>query len=145
MISNHKFLLVTDFSFSLFTYDGQHPQLRVHCAEVLGTPIVGDYKYGWQAHRNWKPLHWPDIENKHHEELPKMKNLPFGLDMNSGSVTEKEPRLHLHCKQMVLPNISQAFQNIQQFSDFDLSQLDSIKLDAPLPLYMQRSWDITNS
>ena len=74
-----------------------------------------------------------------------MKNLPFGLDMNSGSVTEKEPRLHLHCKQMVLPNISQAFQNIQQFSDFDLSQLDSIKLDAPLPLYMQRSWDITNS
>jgi hypothetical protein len=22
----------------------------------LGTPVVGDYKYGRQAHQNWKPL-----------------------------------------------------------------------------------------
>ncbi|KAJ0017663.1 hypothetical protein Pint_11601 [Pistacia integerrima] len=27
--------------------------LRVHCAEALGTPIVGDYKYGWFMHRRY--------------------------------------------------------------------------------------------
>ncbi|GMN37755.1 hypothetical protein TIFTF001_007076 [Ficus carica] len=124
---------------------GRKHQLRVHCAEVLGTPIVGDYKYGWQSHRNWKPLHWPNFDNKYSEELPKRKNLPFGLDVDIGSVSEKHPRLHLHCKQMVLPNISQVLQNVQQYSYFDLSQLESLELDAPLPSYMQRSWDITNS
>ncbi|CAH9100317.1 unnamed protein product, partial [Cuscuta europaea] len=34
---------------------GRKHQLRVHCAEVLGTPILGDYRYGWQAHRKLKP------------------------------------------------------------------------------------------
>ncbi|PON58067.1 Pseudouridine synthase [Trema orientale] len=122
---------------------GRKHQLRVHCAEVLGTPIVGDYKYGWQAHRNWKPSRWSNVENQH-EEVPKRKSLPFGLDMDNGSISDKHPRLHLHCKQMVLPNITQVLQNLQLYSDYDLSQLETLKLDAPLPSYMERSWDITN-
>ncbi|KAM6540813.1 hypothetical protein CsatB_005260 [Cannabis sativa] len=123
---------------------GRKHQLRVHCAEVLGTPIVGDYKYGWQAHRNLKPLSLSNVESQH-EEFPKRKNLPFGINMHNGSISEKNPRLHLHCKQMVLPNITQVLQNLGQYSDYDLSQLESLKLDAPMPSYMERSWNITNS
>ncbi|XP_034228071.1 RNA pseudouridine synthase 4, mitochondrial isoform X2 [Prunus dulcis] len=124
---------------------GRKHQLRVHCAEVLRTPIVGDYKYGWQTHRNWKPLAWSNNECHSDEEFPKRKNLPFDLNMESGSVSEKNPRLHLHCKQMVLPNVNLALQNVKLHSDSDLSELESLELVAPLPSFMQRSWNITNS
>ncbi|KAK2664983.1 hypothetical protein Ddye_003557 [Dipteronia dyeriana] len=124
---------------------GRKHQLRVHCAEVLGTPIVGDYKYGWQAHKRWKELHSSDLGKSSNEKLFKEKSIPFGLDLENGSISEKQPRLHLHCKEMVLPDVSQALQNVQLSSDCDLSKLESLKLVAPLPLHMQRSWDILNS
>ncbi|XP_021892317.1 RNA pseudouridine synthase 4, mitochondrial isoform X2 [Carica papaya] len=69
----------------LFPLTGRKHQLRVHCAEVLGTPIVGDYKYGWQAHRNWK--HLSDLKGSSDEGFPKDKTLPFGLDLEGGSIT----------------------------------------------------------
>ena len=117
-------------------------QLRVHCAEALGTPIVGDLKYGWQAHRNLKQL---PCSMKSNENPTKGKTVPFGLDLESGSISEKHPHLHLHCKQMVLPNVSEALQNVQFSSDYDLSEVESLELVAPLPSHMQRSWDILNS
>lgn len=120
-------------------------QLRVHCAEVLGTPIVGDLKYGWQAHRKWKHFPWPNLEKKSNENVSKGKTIPFGLDLESGSISEKHPRLHLHCKQMVLPDLSLALRNVQCSSDYDLSEVENLELVAPLPSYMQRSWDILNS
>ncbi|KAM1650576.1 hypothetical protein ACFXTH_003136 [Malus domestica] len=123
---------------------GRKHQLRVHCAEVLRTPIVGDYKYGWQTHRNWKPLSSSNTESHWNEELHPRRNLPFDLNMDGGSISEKTPRLHLHCKQMVLPNVHLALQNVKLHSDCDLSELESLELVAPLPSYMQRSWDITN-
>ncbi|XP_014520097.1 RNA pseudouridine synthase 4, mitochondrial isoform X1 [Vigna radiata var. radiata] len=122
---------------------GRKHQLRVHCAEVLGTPIVGDYKYGWQAHRQWGGFDLSNVEDSC-EELFKEETLPFGLNLNNGSISENHPRLHLHCKQIVLPNISQALQNVQSFSNCDLSQVERLELVADLPLYMQRSWDVTN-
>ncbi|KAG6761362.1 hypothetical protein POTOM_034577 [Populus tomentosa] len=121
---------------------GRKHQLRVHCAEVLGTPIVGDYKYAWQAHRNWKQLPWSNIEDNSNEKSPSEKILPFALDLDSGSISEKHPRLHLHCKQMVLPDVSKALQDVQLSSDYDFSQLASLQFDAPLPPYMKKSWDI---
>ncbi|KAG7977064.1 hypothetical protein I3843_05G011400 [Carya illinoinensis] len=121
---------------------GRKHQLRVHCAEVLGTPIVGDLKYGWQAHKKLEHLPWPSLERGSHENVTKGKTIPFGLDLQSGSISEKHPRLHLHCKQMVLPNVSMALQNMQFSSDYHLSQVESLVLVAPLPSYMQRSWDI---
>ncbi|KAJ8763414.1 hypothetical protein K2173_002297 [Erythroxylum novogranatense] len=124
---------------------GRKHQLRVHCAEVLGTPIVGDYKYGWQAHRKWECLRRSAVESNLIDKLADRKMLPFGRDLESGSFYEKHPRLHLHCKQMVLPDVSQALQIFQTSSDFDFSQLASIKLDAPLPSHMQRSWDVLSS
>ncbi|KAL5707091.1 hypothetical protein ACHQM5_025181 [Ranunculus cassubicifolius] len=119
---------------------GRKHQLRVHCAEVLGTPIVGDYKYGWQAHRNWNPV-VPCFNHEKTEKFPGLKMLPFGLDLEGGSILDKRPHLHLHCKRMVLPDVSLALQYMQSSTDHDLSQLKSLELVAPLPLHMQRSWD----
>lgn len=119
-------------------------QLRVHCAEVLGTPIVGDYKYGWQTHKSWVPFPCYNLVNSSNE-VPKRKILPFGLNVENGNISDKHPQLHLHCKQMVLPNISLVLQNLQLYSEYDLSQLESLKLVAPLPYHMQRSWELTNS
>lgn len=114
-------------------------QLRVHCAEVLGTPIVGDYKYGWQAHRTWKPL-----PSDFHKNQGKKQSLPFGLDFESGSIAENNPRLHLHCKQLTVPDVSCALNN-DSLLDHDCSELECLELDAPLPSYMQRSWDIIDN
>ncbi|KAI3922401.1 hypothetical protein MKX01_006090 [Papaver californicum] len=118
-------------------------KLRVHCAEVLRTPIVGDYKYGWQAHRNWKCLPWTNPKERLVEKLPKM--LPWILDSESGRISEKEPHLHLHCRQMIFPDVHMALQHVRLDSDVDFSELESLDLVAPLPPHMQRSWDILNS
>ena len=130
-------------SSSFFSYAGK--QLRVHCAEVLRTPIVGDYKYGWQAHRKWKQLFQSNIEKNLDENLSNRKTHPFGLDLESGSILDKQPHLHLHCKQMVLPNVSLALQNLQLSAECDLSELEGLEFVAPLPSHMQRSWGILNS
>ncbi|XP_022749158.1 RNA pseudouridine synthase 4, mitochondrial isoform X2 [Durio zibethinus] len=124
---------------------GRKHQLRVHCAEILGTPIVGDYKYGWQAHRRWQNLPESDLGKNSNEKFSKENSLPFGLNMNSGSILEKRLRLHLHCREMILPNVSQALQYLQSSTDHDLSKLKSLEIVAPLPSYMQKSWDILNS
>ncbi|CAJ1924391.1 unnamed protein product [Sphenostylis stenocarpa] len=113
-------------------------QLRVHCAEVLGTPIVGDYKYGWQAHRKWGHFDLSRVEDSR-EEVLKGETLPFGHNLNKGSISENHPRLHLHCKQIVLPNISQALQNMQSSSNCDISLVEGLELVADLPPYMQRN------
>lgn len=120
-------------------------KLRVHCAEVLGTPIVGDYKYGWQAHRQWQPLSYSGIVENPDKLCNEKERVPFSLDFHSGSVFEKNPRLHLHCKEMVLPDVSQALQTLQFPPDYDFSDAKSLELNAPLPPYMQTSWDLTSS
>ncbi|KAK8939948.1 hypothetical protein KSP40_PGU010232 [Platanthera guangdongensis] len=111
-------------------------KLRVHCAEVLRTPIVGDYKYGGHAHRKWAPMATDNSVN-----LPK-EELPFGLEFEGGSISEKQPRLHLHCRQMVLPNIAGAVERLESASNCDLAGLDELDLVASLPPYMQLSWDV---
>ncbi|XP_050874628.1 RNA pseudouridine synthase 4, mitochondrial [Lathyrus oleraceus] len=125
---------------------GRKHQLRVHCAEVLGTPIVGDYKYGWQAHKKWGQFDLSNPEDST-EELLKEEALPFGLNLNKGSISDKRPHLHLHCKQIVLPDISQALQNVQSLSalSYDLSAVKALELEADLPPFMKKSWDVTNS
>ncbi|RLN35670.1 RNA pseudouridine synthase 4, mitochondrial-like [Panicum miliaceum] len=127
----------------LFPRTGRKHQLRVHCAEVLGTPIVGDYKYGRQAHQNWSPLPMPQAVD---EEMLKKRKLPFGLSLGGGSVAEEQPQLHLHCKQMILPDISEAMQRLQSSdADHDFSDLEKLSFVAPLPLHMRLSWEILKS
>ncbi|CAM0950627.1 unnamed protein product [Alopecurus aequalis] len=127
----------------LFPLTGRKHQLRVHCADVLGTPIVGDYKYGRQAHQNWMPLSVPRTVDG---ELLRKRRLPFGLVMGGGSVTEEQPQLHLHCKQMMLPDISAAVQGLQsENADPDFSDLEKLSFVAPLPVHMRLSWEVLKS
>ncbi|XP_051132363.1 RNA pseudouridine synthase 4, mitochondrial [Andrographis paniculata] len=115
----------------LFPHTGRKHQLRVHCAEVLGTPIVGDYKYGWKSHR--KLGHTFYSEGK--ASKVRGGKWPDGLESESGSICDKQFRLHLHCKEIILPDISQQVNNMQGAS---------IKLNAPISAHMQRSWDLMN-
>ncbi|KAJ1442755.1 Pseudouridine synthase, RsuA/RluB/C/D/E/F [Sesbania bispinosa] len=62
-------------------------QLRVHCAEALGTPIVGDYKYGWFVHSRWKQMPRVDIEPTTGNHLS--CGGPEGLEVQKGSVLSK--------------------------------------------------------
>jgi 23S rRNA-/tRNA-specific pseudouridylate synthase len=112
-------------------------------SEVLGTPIVGDYKYGRQAHQKWMPLPLPRTID---EELLRKRKLPFGLVVGGGSIAEEQPQLHLHCKQMVLPDVSVALHRLQS-SDVnpDFSDLEKLNFVAPLPLHMRLSWEILKS
>ncbi|XP_047049467.1 RNA pseudouridine synthase 4, mitochondrial-like [Lolium rigidum] len=127
----------------LFPLTGRKHQLRVHCAEVLGTPIVGDYKYGRQAHQNWAPLPVPRTVDR---ELLRRRRLPFGLVQGGGSVAEEQPQLHLHCKQMMLPDISAAVQGLQsEDADRDFSGLEKLSFVAPLPVHMRLSWEVLKS
>ncbi|XP_052168909.1 RNA pseudouridine synthase 4, mitochondrial isoform X3 [Oryza glaberrima] len=127
----------------LFPRTGRKHQLRVHCAEVLGTPIVGDYKYGRQAHQKWMPLPLPRTID---EELLRKRKLPFGLVVGGGSIAEEQPQLHLHCKQMVLPDVSVALHRLQSPDvNPDFSDLEKLNFVAPLPLHMRLSWEILKS
>lgn len=123
---------------------GRKHQLRVHCAEVLGTPIVGDYKYGRQAHK--KLGHCLDSASDLNlgDTVSKDKKDTAGLELESGSVSDKQFCLHLHCKEMILPDISIVLQH-GSIIDPDSARIGSIRLNAPLPAHMQRSWELLNS
>ncbi|KAK9677741.1 hypothetical protein RND81_11G163900 [Saponaria officinalis] len=141
-VTEYKVIQTSNYGFTwleLSPLTGRKHQLRVHCAEVLGTPIVGDYKYGWQAHRKWKPLHCPNTSKL---SEPNLSNL--GHDSDCGSIAEKQPHLHLHCKQLILPNISVALENASPEIKYDFSKLENLNLVAPLPFHMQRSWNLLN-
>ncbi|KAL9244944.1 hypothetical protein vseg_018658 [Gypsophila vaccaria] len=141
-VTEYKVIQTSNYGYTwleLSPLTGRKHQLRVHCAEVLGTPIVGDYKYGWQAHRRWKPL---QCTNPSKIGEPKSNNL--ANDSDCGSIAEKQPHLHLHCKQLVLPNISIALENASPDLNYDFSKLENLNFVAPLPFHMQRSWNLLN-
>ncbi|XP_019453119.1 PREDICTED: RNA pseudouridine synthase 3, mitochondrial [Lupinus angustifolius] len=122
-------------------------QLRVHCAEALGTPIVGDYKYGWFVHSRWKQMPRVDIEPT--TGKPYKLRRPEGLDVQKGSVLSKVPLLHLHCRELVLPNISK-FLHVFQKSSEELHpslsmQPDVLRFVATMPSHMRISWNLMSS
>ncbi|KAF1895791.1 hypothetical protein Lal_00037907 [Lupinus albus] len=122
-------------------------QLRVHCAEALGTPIVGDYKYGWFVHSRWKQMPRVDIEPT--TGKPYKLRRPVGLDVQKGSVLSKVPLLHLHCRELVLPNISK-FLHVFQKSSEELHpslsmQPDVLRFVATMPSHMRISWNLMSS
>ncbi|KAH7854986.1 hypothetical protein Vadar_019886 [Vaccinium darrowii] len=124
-------------------------QLRVHCAEALGTPIVGDYKYGWFVHRKWKQMPRADFEPTTGE--PYKLRRPEGLDVQKGSVLSKVPLLHLHCRELVLPNIAKFLElgvlnseNHHQKSKHS-SKPDLLRFVAWMPSHMKISWNLMSS
>uniref|UniRef100_A0A1J3CCG6 RNA pseudouridine synthase 3, mitochondrial n=2 Tax=Noccaea caerulescens TaxID=107243 RepID=A0A1J3CCG6_NOCCA len=123
-------------------------QLRVHCAEALGTPIVGDYKYGWFVHKRWKQMPQVDIEPT--TGKPYKLRRSEGLDIQKGSVLSKVPLLHLHCREMVLPNIAK-FLHVLNKQETDplhpkiTSKPDLLRFVASMPSHMKISWNIMSS
>ncbi|XP_020222809.1 RNA pseudouridine synthase 3, mitochondrial isoform X1 [Cajanus cajan] len=122
-------------------------QLRVHCAEALGTPIVGDYKYGWFVHSRWKQMPRVDIEPT--TGKPYKLRRPEGLDVQKGSVLSKVPLLHLHCRELVLPNIAK-FLHVLKNSSEELhtslrEQPDVLRFVATMPSHMRISWNLMSS
>ncbi|KAK7321613.1 hypothetical protein VNO77_32427 [Canavalia gladiata] len=122
-------------------------QLRVHCAEALGTPIVGDYKYGWFVHSRWKQMARVDIEPT--TGKPYKMRRPEGLDVQKGSVLSKVPLLHLHCRELVLPNIAK-FLHVLKNSSGELrtslsEQPDVLRFVATMPSHMRISWNLMSS
>ncbi|XP_021829407.1 RNA pseudouridine synthase 3, mitochondrial isoform X1 [Prunus avium] len=122
-------------------------QLRVHCAEALGTPIVGDYKYGWFVHRRWKQMPHVDIEPT--SGLPYKLRRPAGLDVQKGSVLSKVPLLHLHCRELVLPNIAKFLlildQKLDNLHPAVSSKPDILRFVASMPSHMKISWNLMSS
>nr|POE78894.1 rna pseudouridine synthase 3, mitochondrial [Quercus suber] len=122
-------------------------QLRVHCAEALGTPIVGDYKYGWFVHQRWKQMPRVDIEPT--TGKPYRLRRPEGLDVQKGSVLSKVPLLHLHCRELVLPNIAKFLQVLDQKSEklhpALSSKPDLLRFVASMPNHMKISWNLMSS
>ncbi|XP_059442387.1 RNA pseudouridine synthase 3, mitochondrial isoform X2 [Corylus avellana] len=126
---------------------GRKHQLRVHCAEALGTPIVGDYKYGWFVHQRWKQMPRVDIEPT--TGKPYKLRRPDGLDVQKGSVLSKVPLLHLHCRELVLPNIAKFLQVLDQNSE-NLHPVVRLKPDllrfvGSMPSHMKISWNLMSS
>ncbi|KAF8402618.1 hypothetical protein HHK36_010707 [Tetracentron sinense] len=123
---------------------GRKHQLRVHCAEALGTPIVGDYKYGWYVHQRWKQMPRVDIEPL--SGKPYKLRRPEGLDVQKGSVLSKVPLLHLHCRELVLPNIVKFLEILDKNSDCHSLKLSSksdvLRFVAPMPSHMKISWNL---
>lgn len=123
-------------------------QLRVHCAEALGTPIVGDYKYGWFVHRRWK--HMPNVDIEPTTGKPYKLRRPDGLEVQKGSVLSKVPLLHLHCRELVLPNIAKFLPVLNRKSESPLppglsSKPDILRFVASMPNHMKISWNLMSS
>ncbi|XP_059645973.1 RNA pseudouridine synthase 3, mitochondrial-like isoform X2 [Cornus florida] len=124
-------------------------QLRVHCAEALGTPIVGDYKYGWFVHRRWKQMPRVDIEPTTGE--PYKLRRPAGLDVQKGSVLSKVPLLHLHCRELVLPNVAKSLEFNNRNAENghgnpkQSSKPDLLRFVASMPSHMKISWNLMSS
>ncbi|PKA57873.1 RNA pseudouridine synthase 3, mitochondrial [Apostasia shenzhenica] len=126
---------------------GRKHQLRVHCAEALGTPIVGDYKYGWFVHKRWKQM--PRLDYEPLSGAPYKLRRPEGLDIQKGSVLSKVPLLHLHCREMVIPNISKFLSNLGEWFDegnsWSSDKPDVLRFLAPMPTHMKISWNVMSS
>lgn len=122
-------------------------QLRVHCAEALGTPIVGDYKYGWFVHQRWKQM--PQVDIEPFFAKPYKLRRPEGLDVQKGSVLSKVPLLHLHCRELVIPNIAKFVDVLNQKSENLCQALDAkpdlLRFVASMPNHMKISWNLMSS
>lgn len=124
-------------------------QLRVHCAEALGTPIVGDYKYGWYVHRRWQQIPSSDREPMSGE--PYRLRRPEGLAVQKGSVLSKVPLLHLHCREMVIPNVAKFITKLEHKCHDKhcpappMKKSDLLRFVAPMPPHMQIGWNVMSS
>jgi hypothetical protein len=74
---------------------------------------------------------------------------PEGLDVQKGSVLSKVPLLHLHCRELVLPNISKFLRVLDQKSEnlhpAISSKPDLLRFVGSMPSHMKISWNLMSS
>lgn len=74
---------------------------------------------------------------------------PDGLDVQKGSVLSKVPLLHLHCRELVLPNIAKFLQVFKGKSEYQSPELSSerdiLRFVASMPSHMKISWNLMSS
>ena len=74
---------------------------------------------------------------------------PEGLDVQKGSVLSKVPLLHLHCRELVLPNIAKFLQVLDQKPEklhpTLSSKPDLLRFVASMPNHMKISWNLMSS
>lgn len=75
---------------------------------------------------------------------------PEGLDVQKGSVLSKVPLLHLHCREMVLPNIAKFLyvlnhQEIEPLRTGIIDKPDILRFVASMPSHMKISWNLMSS
>lgn len=121
-------------------------QLRVHCAEVLGTPVFGDMKYGWRTQKEWlKKMSSRNSQTSPFEGTEGENALGEHGKVVNGSMHSKAPLLHLHCQELVMPNVLQMLDmNRSRASCVDVN-IDRLQFSAPLPPHMAASRNIWDS
>lgn len=66
---------------------------------------------------------------------------PDGLDVQKGSVLSKVPLLHLHCRELVVPNVAKHL----VVNKTTKSKPDVLRFVAPMPSHMKISWNLMSS
>ena len=76
---------------------------------------------------------------------------PEGLDVQKGSVLSKVPLLHLHCRELILPNIAKFLPvldpnlgNENRYRNLGLKP-DVLRFVASMPNHMKISWNLMSS
>lgn len=126
----------------LHPFTGRKHQLRVHCAQALGMPILGDYKYGRQVHERWLNEDKEDIdlnESEQKDATAKRKDFSVITDVK-GSVISERPFLHLHSRLLAIPKIRELKKKKPKTAIGKLAFVDGLRLLAPLPPHMKASW-----
>jgi hypothetical protein len=74
---------------------------------------------------------------------------PEGVDIQKGSVLAKVPLLHLHCRELVLPNIAKFLDVLDGKSENVHPALstrpDLLRFVASMPSHMKISWNLMSS
>lgn len=106
---------------------GRKHQLRVHCSSA-GVPIVGDWKYGWQADPEQSVDYNSALARAFGlEEVEKRRPTKNFLEEKVIGRRDKA-RLYLHCRHISLPHPTR-------------DEEDRISVTAPLPSHMASAWD----
>lgn len=100
---------------------GRKHQLRIHCAEGLGAPIVGDTKYG-------------------HEGANGIDEV--GEVADQGLLALMNPGLHLFSREIQFPKLTQQMsgKRAKKSERGDGTVLPTVTVTAPLPPHMKDTW-----
>lgn len=130
---------------------GRKHQLRVHCAALLGTPILGDVKYGWRRPTEERQLDTAAMRDggRGNRIFAPAPGGERGGAAPLRQVAGEAARLHLHCRHLALPDLEGHFRRLRQegldvdqleLGDVELLYTESLRFEAPLPRHMALTW-----